>query len=42
MNDQEKMSRMTPLFLSRTTGKMELLLTDVNTVIGACFVYVIR
>ena len=42
VNDQEKMSRMIPLFLSRTTGKMELLLTDVNTVIGACFVYVIR
>ena len=28
---------MTPMFLFRTTGKMELLLTDVvNTVTGAC------
>ena len=41
VNDQEKCQGWHQ-FLSRTTGKMELLLTDVSTVIGACFVYVIR
>lgn len=34
---------MTPRFLSRTAGKMELPFVDVGkTVIRACFVYVVR
>lgn len=40
---RKKMSRTTLMFLSRTTGKTESLLTDVvNTVIEACFLCVFR